>query len=92
MEQPALFQDPRDLPPLNRPQDALLEAIRDCNASGDAPTAMEAAAVAEHRYGRMRETYRKRVKELVDSGYVEKVGRRRCQITRNPASTYRVVC
>jgi hypothetical protein len=75
---------------LNRCQQGLLDAIQRL-AAADAPTAGEAAANAyEADSSSSRETYRKRLGELVAAGRVVEAGKRRCRVTGKPARTFKI--
>jgi hypothetical protein len=53
-------------------------------------TANEIAAECVRQYGRLAESYRKRLHELVEIGKAETCGDRACEITGKSAMTFRV--
>ena len=66
-------------------------AILDVMAMTPHPmTAQEAARAAVFIYEGMTESYRKRMRELVEDGKVEESGERRCEVTGKSAMTFRV--
>lgn len=52
-------------------------------------TANEIAVECVKHYGRLAESYRKRMHELVELGKAEQCGERRCEITGKMAMTFR---
>ena len=52
-------------------------------------TANEIASECVRQYGKMAESYRKRMHELVDAGFVIECGERACEVTGKNAMTFR---
>jgi len=74
-------------PKLTTLQSRLLDAFRLIESPA---TANGAAKVAADRHGGLAESYRKRTRELVQSGSLEIVGTAVCAVTGKVARTYRV--
>ena len=53
-------------------------------------TANEIAAECVKQYGKMAESYRKRLHELVRDGFAIECGERSCEVTGKSATTFRV--
>jgi hypothetical protein len=71
-------------------RERMLSAIRYLERNRDYPTANEAAARCVTLHGGERETYRKRVDELMRASKIEIGGSRACEVTGKRASTYRI--
>lgn len=71
---------------LGRLQEQMLGMIR---ASLWPPTANEAAQEAASEFSGRVESYRKRIKELIDRGLIEECGERRCEVTGKACRTFK---
>ncbi len=71
---------------LNGLQSACLDVL---TRSGKPQTANEIAAECVRQYGKLAESYRKRLHELVELNKAEECGERRCKVTGKAAMTFK---
>lgn len=76
-------------PRLTSKRELMLLVIAEMSGSGKDPTANEAGERCRLLHGGIAETYRKRTKELVDTGQVVVSGERSCVVTGFAAKTLR---